>query len=87
MKQSQMIEIIKTHHPDMGEAEARVYLNKALKEFCRETEILSGTTTFSTEIDKRYYELDSNIIKITRVDINDYEVNRLSGLPEKTDAS
>lgn len=87
MKQSQMIEIIKTHHPDMGEAEARVYLNKALKEFCRETEILSGTTTFSTEVDKRYYDLDSNIIKITRVDIDDYKVNKLSGLPEKTDAS
>ena len=82
-----MIEIIKTHHPDMGEAEARVYLNKALKEFCRETEILSGTTTFSTEVDKRYYDLDSNIIKITRVDIDDYKVNKLSGLPEKTDAS
>ena len=40
MTQAQMIEIIRMHHPDMGETEARLYLNKALKEFCRETEIL-----------------------------------------------
>lgn len=87
MTQAQMIEIIRMHHPDMGETEARLYLNKALKEFCRETEILSGTTTFSTSVDQRYYNIDSNVIKINRVDINDYEISRLSGLPEKTDGS
>lgn len=90
-----MIELIQLHHSDMGETEARTYLNKALKEFCRETKILSGTTTFTTSSDERYYNLSSEvgtdgngkIIEITRVDINDYRVDRLVGLPEKTDVS
>lgn len=87
MTQKQMIELIQIHHPDMGETEARLYLNKALKEFCRETKILSGSTTFSTVADQRYYPLDSKVLEITRVDVDDYRVDRLVGLPEKSDVS
>ena len=87
MTQKQMIELIQTHHPDMGETEARMYLNKALKEFCRETEILSGSTTFSTAADQRYYQIDAGVIKITRVDVDDYRIDRLVGLPEKSAVS
>jgi len=87
MTQKQMIELIQTHHPDMGETEARLYLNKALKEFCRETKILSGSTTFSTVADQRYYDLDSTVLEITRVDVDDYRIDRLVGLPEKSDVS
>ena len=87
MTQAQMIEIIQQHHPDMGETEARLYLNKALKEFCRETKILSGSTTFSTVVDQRYYDLDSTVLEITRVDVDDYRIDRLVGLPEKSDVS
>ena len=71
MTQKQMIELIQTHHPDMGVTEARLYLNKALKEFCRETKILSGSTTFSTEADKRYNDLDSKVLDITRLYVDD----------------
>lgn len=87
MKQQQMIELIQMHHPDMGETEARSYLNKALKEFCRETKILSGSSTFSTVVDQRYYSLDSKVLEITRVDVDDYRIDRLVGLPEKSDVS
>jgi hypothetical protein len=87
MTQKQMIELIQTHHPDMGVTEARLYLNKALKEFCRETKILSGSTTFSTVADQRYYDLDSTVLEITRVDVDDYRIDRLVGLPEKSDVS
>jgi len=87
MKQQQMIELIQMHHPDMGETEARSYLNKALKEFCRETKILSGSSTFSTVVDQRYYSLDSKVLEITRVDVDNFRIDRLVGLPEKSDVS
>jgi len=87
MTQKQMIELVQMHHPDMGETEARMYLNKALKEFCRETKILSGSSTFSTVVDQRYYSLDSKVLEITRVDVDDFRIDRLVGLPEKSDVS
>ena len=38
MTQAQMIEIIQQHHPEMGEAQIRLYLNQALDVFCRKTD-------------------------------------------------
>tara|TARA_B100000902_G_scaffold330981_1_gene328203 strand:- start:573 stop:836 length:264 start_codon:yes stop_codon:yes gene_type:complete len=87
MTQKQMIELVQMHHPDMGDTEARLYLNRALKEFCRETRILSGSTTFSTVVDQRYYDLDSTVLEVTRLDVDNYRIDRLVGLPEKSDVS
>lgn len=70
----------------MGIAEIRIYLNKALKDFCRETEILSDVfTDISTVADQRYYELDPKVIKVTRVDYDDEEIPKLVGQPKTTD--
>jgi len=69
----------------MGETQIRTHLNHALKEFCRKTRVLTDYDTFSTAVDQRYYSLSSNIIEVTRVDYDDYEIPRLAGKPEKTD--
>lgn len=88
MTQQQLIETVKQHHPEMGDAQIRIYLNKALDEFCRKTRVLNTMYTFSTDPDIRYYDLDDDIIEITRVDYDGYEIPRLvGGKPEKTDVS
>ena len=71
----------------MGETQIRIYLNKALDEFCRKTRVLNTLYTFSTDPDVRYYDLSDDIIEITRVDYDGYEIPRLVGKPEKTDVS
>lgn len=87
MTQQQLIETVKQHHPEMGETQIRIYLNKALDEFCRKTRALNTLYTFPTVADQRYYDLSDDIIEITRVDYDGYEIPRLVGKPEKTDVS
>jgi hypothetical protein len=87
MTQQQLIETVKQHHPEMGETQIRIYLNKALDEFCRKTRVLNTLYTFPTVADQRYYDLNDDIIEITRVDYDGYEIPRLVGKPEKTDVS
>jgi len=52
MTQTQIIELVQQHHPEMGETQIRLYLNRALDEFCRKTRILKTLYTFSTVADK-----------------------------------
>ena len=87
MTQQQLIETVKQHHPEMGETQIRIYLNKALDEFCRKTRVLNTLYTFPTVADQRYYDLSDDIIEITRVDYDGYEIPRLVKKPEKTDVS
>ena len=68
MTQTQIIEIVKMHHPEMGDTEIRIYLNKALDEFCEHTRILQGQQTFTTTASTRYYKLDDLDLKIQYLD-------------------
>ena len=94
MKQIQMIEMVKKHHPELSNAEIRIYLNKALDEFCEQTRILKGRTSFTTAADTRYYRLSDldadgsgtdqhKFIDIDRVDFNNYRISKLQDAPEK----
>ena len=65
MTQKQLIETVKQHHPDLQDAQIRIFLNKALDEFCRKTRILQGAFKFTTNINQRYYGLDEKIIEVT----------------------
>ena len=85
MTQKQLIETVQQHHPKLGETQIRIFLNKALDEFCRKTRILNQLYTFPTVVDQRYYSLDDAIVEITRVDYDNYEIPRLVGQPEKMD--
>ena len=57
MTQKQLIETVKQHHPNLGETQIRIFLNKALDEFCRKTRILNTIYTFPSVADQRYYDL------------------------------
>ena len=98
MTQTQIIEMVQMHHPEMGDTEIRLYLNKALDEFCESTRILKGQQTFTTRASTRYSELndldgDSSVtdqhkfIDVGRVDFNNYQISRLQDPPEKYSSS
>lgn len=87
MTLKQLIELVRQHHPDMPEPLIKIYLNKALDDFCRKTKMLKGYKQISSIADQRYYDLDSSIIEVTRVDIDNYEIPRIVGKPEYEDVS
>ena len=85
MTQKQLIETVQQHHPELGETQIRVFLNKALDEFCRKTRILTTAYQFTTEGDRRYYALDDAILEVLSVDFDGYDIYRLSDRPEVRD--
>tara|TARA_R100001244_G_scaffold128182_1_gene99058 strand:- start:301 stop:597 length:297 start_codon:yes stop_codon:yes gene_type:complete len=94
MTQTQIIEMVQIHHPEMGDTEIRLHLNKALDEFCESTRILKGQQRFLTTASTRYYKLNDldadgsetdqhKFIDVSRVDFNNYQISRLQDPPEK----
>lgn len=83
LTQEQMIELVRTHHPDMLENEIRVYLNVALRQFTKNTKILRGVFTKTVTADQRWYQIDDEIISINLVYFDNQLIKRLGGTPEK----
>ena len=81
MTQKQLIELIQQHHATMGETEIRLALNRAQDDYCAKTELIKTTYIQDSVAGKRYYTLDSQILKITKVQINDVDIPRLIGIP------
>ena len=85
MTQKQMVEMVRQHHPNIPEAQIRLWLNSALSEFGRRTRMLTGAFTFSTVADQRYYGLSDDILEIISVDYDGYDIPRLGSRPEIRD--
>jgi len=83
LTQEQMIELVRTHHPDMLENEIRVYLNVALRQFTKNTKILRGVFTKTVTANQRWYQIDDEIISINLVYFNNNLIKRLGNDPEK----
>lgn len=85
MKQKDMIELIRQHHPEALEAEIRKALNRAQDEFCAETEILETSYTTPSIIGQRFYTLHPQTLTIKKVEVKNVEIPRLQGNPGVTD--
>ena len=90
MKLKEMIELVQQHHPDMGETEVKKLLNRGMEDYSIQTEMVSGTFTFPTVINQRYYTLADNILKVNDVFYDSGEskgkrIPRLVGSPEEMD--
>ena len=88
MTQNQLIDLIRKQFPAISVIEIRSHLNDALDEFCSSTKILTGTHSFTTSGDQRYYDLDSVVARVSEVlsvDFDGYDIPRLTGRPEKRD--
>lgn len=85
MKQQQLIELVKTHHPEMKENEIRLRLTAAMKDFCTKTRIIKSAFQFSTVVNQRLYGLNDKVIEIDAVDYDGKNIKRLIGRPEARD--
>jgi hypothetical protein len=90
MKLQKMIDMVKKHHPELGNVEIIEMLNQASDEFCQRTLVLDEATQFTTVSGQRYYGLKDGILEIKSVDLrdedgNDVSVKRLQGRPKYRD--
>tara|TARA_R100001082_G_scaffold107545_1_gene81571 strand:- start:2533 stop:2808 length:276 start_codon:yes stop_codon:yes gene_type:complete len=81
MTVKEMLELVKQHHQHLGETEIIKLLNRAKNDFCAKTEIVKDSYTSSTVADQRYYNLDSKILRIKSVWLNDVEIPMMIGKP------
>ena len=83
-----MSELVRQHHEHMGQTEIRKLLNRAINDFCIQTDIVETSFTYEvTELvkDDRWIWLDDDILKIERVEVDDYIIPRLLEVPVKRD--
>ena len=85
MTQNQLIDLVRKQLPAISVIEIRSHLNDALDEFCSSTRILTGTDSFTTVANQRYYALDETVAEVVSVDFDGYDIPRLTGRPEKRD--
>ena len=85
---NEIVDLVKQHHPHMGDTEIRLLANRASDDFCAKTEILKDCFSLgadvdpdSTTADKRYYTLPSEILTIREVWLNNVRIPRLIGKP------
>ena len=81
MTQLELIELIQQHHPAMGHTEITSAINRAQDDYCAKTELLKTSYVQNSTAGKRYYELHADILKVTKVQINDVEIPRLLKMP------
>tara|TARA_R110002020_G_scaffold6557_1_gene27829 strand:+ start:2531 stop:2797 length:267 start_codon:yes stop_codon:yes gene_type:complete len=88
MKTKEMIELVRQHHPHMGEKEIVRLLNRAKDEFCERTDIYKKTdVSITTTADTRWYTVPTGLLKIEGVFLNDVRIPRLQGNPIINDES
>jgi len=85
LTQEQMIELVRTHHPNMLENEIRVYLNQALREFTKRTKILRGIFTKTIANGVRWYQIDDEIVSINNVYFDGKKIERMIQSPDEED--
>jgi len=85
LTQQQLIELIRTHHPEMLENECRIYLNQAMREFCKETKILRGVFDKTIANGVRWYQIDDEIVSINLVYFDGKRIQRLLSPPDEQD--
>ena len=91
-QQKQLIEYVQGHHPWMGETQIRKMLNQAQKEICEESGFLKAWFTDTTVANQRFYDLDSDIIKVLKVELTDangnyYMIPRVVGRVDSGDGT
>ena len=84
----EMIDLVRQHHPHMGEAEIRLLLNRASDDFCSKTEMIKHSFSLGADVDpddttanKRYYRLPDEVLTIREVYLNDVRIPRMIGKP------
>tara|TARA_Y100001963_G_C6793507_1_gene457085 strand:+ start:1610 stop:1873 length:264 start_codon:yes stop_codon:yes gene_type:complete len=85
MTQKELIEMVQMHHPTQGETIIRSELNKAQDDFTAKTQILDAVGEDTIVADKRYYDLDPDMLEIKRVEVNNISIKRIITPPVEGD--
>ena len=85
MKQRELIELVKEHFTNASDTIIRLHLNNVYKDFCANTRILQEDIRGSTVIDQRYYDLDSRVIEVEKVTVENEVISKLVGRPATED--
>ena len=85
MNKGEFVERKQEMHPGTSVARIMKALNEAIRDYSRRTKLLTGTYTQNTTQNKRYYELDADIIEIISIDVDDKEALKLVGRPTTRD--
>ena len=85
---NEIVDLVKQHHPHMGDTEIRLLANRASDDFCAKTEILRDSFSLGTDVNednttvnKRYYTIPSETLIIREVYLNNVRIPRLIGKP------
>ena len=88
MKLTEMLELVRQHHPQMQDNEIRLLLNRASDDFCAKTELIKHSFSLGSDVNpddttanKRYYSLPSEIHTIREVYLNNVRIPRIIGKP------
>ena len=88
MKLTEMLELVRQHHPQMQDNEIRLLLNRASDDFCAKTELIKHSFSLGSDVNpddttanKRYYSLPSEILTIREVYLNNVRIPRIIGKP------
>lgn len=88
MTLNEMLELVKQHHPNMGDTEIKLLLNRASDDFCSKTEIIKQSFSLGSDVNpdptvanQRYYSLPDEILTIREVYLNDVRIPRITGKP------
>lgn len=73
MTLQKMLEIVRQHHPNVGETEVVEYFNDALADYSENTEMVKTRFTFDLVTDQRYYDIPDNVLSISRVEYDTSE--------------
>lgn len=77
-----LIEIVQGHFPNKTAREIISIANRVLKEISRRTGYGSRDyTLYTTTSDQMYYQLESSVRRVERVDLDDEQINRLVDIP------
>jgi hypothetical protein len=79
MTKQNMIELVKQHHPHMGQIEIQKLLDRAKDLFCLDTEVIEDSFYLTTAVDQRHYTLDNKIIKVKSATFDGVAIPRLVG--------
>ena len=83
MTRKEMVELVKLHHPQMGEKEIVNRLNRAKDSFCEQTELVEVSLSISggSVANQTYYQLSDDVLKIKDVWLNRVRIPRILQKP------
>ena len=82
MTTQQMVELIRQHHPDIGETEAIMLLNRAKDQLCERVDLLRDKdTSLTTTASTTEYTIPTGTLKVYEVYVGSDQAYRISGRP------